>query len=266
MLDQISRAFDNYWQITLYKMPILVIALLVFLIFVIIAKIIRSFFNRLGSKIKLQAQEKFLIGYIVNLLVIAMGVVIALGILGINPTALITGVGLTGLVVGFALQDVIKNFVSGVMILIQKPFRVGDQIRVDHYSGKVKEIKARYTILRTFDGNDVIIPNQVILNQIIICTTSFPKRRSDFVLYIKDDNSIKRAIEKGIEALIQTPGILEKPAPQVWINKIEKGYLSLRFFFWWTNWQEEGEILSVKSLALKNVKEKFDREGIILHK
>ncbi len=266
MLNLISQAFKDYWQITIYKFPVIIIALLIFLLFFLIAKIIRSFLNRFTEKFHFQSQARVLIGHFSNLIVIIIGIVLVLSILGVNFTALITGVGLTGLIIGFALQDLIKNFISGILILIQKPFKVGDQILIGHYSGKVQEIKTRYTVLRTFDGNDVIIPNQSVLNETIVCTTSFPKRRSDFILYIKDDNSIKRAVEKSLEALIQTPGILEKPAPQIWITQIEKGYIVLRLFFWWTRWQEKDEILSVKSLALKNVKEKFDREGISLYK
>lgn len=266
MLATIIQGFKDYFQIIVYKLPLLIIAIIVFFLFWGFAKLIKMFLDRFFKNLNIESHQKHLIGYLLNIIILTLGAITALSVLGFNLTALITGVGLTGLILGFALQDVLKNFFSGIIILIQKPFKVGDQILIDEYSGKVKEIKTRYTILRTFDGNDVILPNQLILNKNLVCTTSFPKRRSDFTLKIRDDNSIKRAVEKGLEALKQTSGVIEQPTPQVWINKIENGSITLRFFFWWTCWQERNEILPIKSLALKNVKEKFDREGITLTK
>lgn len=258
------QSLQNYWQLIVYKLPQLFIALLTLGLFWIGAKVINIYLNRLFSKFKILIKEKTVVNYIVKLVTLGIGIIVALSILGVNLTALVTGVGLTGLILGFALQDIIKNFLSGILILIQKPFQVGDKISIDEYRGKIKKINSRYTILRTFEGKDVLIPNQLILNKTLVYFPPSLRKRSDFILYITDNNSIKRAAEKGLEALTQTPGIIPKPAPKVCVEKIERGYIVLKFFFWWTRWQAKGEILPVKSLAIKNVKEKFDREGITL--
>lgn len=266
MGQTIIQSFQEYWALTLYKLPTLLIAVVVFIVFLIIAKTAGILLKRILEKIKIEKRDRFVVSYVIKIIIFAAGIIVALAILGVNLTALITALGLTGLALGFALQDIIRNFIGGILILIQKPFNIGDQIKMGEVSGKVKRINTRSTIIRTFDGNDVVVPNQNILKENIVCLTTFPKRRSDFVLRINENNSIKRAAQFGLEALKDTPGVLEKPEPQIAIDKIECGYIILRFYFWWTAWRPKGELLPVKSLAMKSVKEKFDREGVSLSK
>jgi len=266
MLGDLLQGFRDYWQVSLYRLPLIILAILVFVIFLSIAKVTKSFLNKLLGKTRLPIQERFVINYALRITIIVIGTILSLAILGVNLTGLVATVGFTGLILGFALQDVIKNFLSGIIILVQKPFKIGDRICVDSVSGNVKKISARSTVIRTFDGNHVIIPNQKILNKKITCPDAYLKKRSDFTLAIRDDNSIKRAVEKGLEALKQTPGVKQDPGPEVRITKIERGRIYFRFFFWWTKYRQKNEILDVKSLALKNVKEKFDREEITLIK
>jgi len=264
MLVNLIQGFKDYWEITVYKLPLVVLAIFILIVFLTIARITKSFLDKLLGKTRLPVQERFVINYALRIGIIITGIVLSLTVLGVNFTGLVATLGFSGLILGFALQDIIKNFLSGIIILVQKPFKIGEEIRVDSIAGKVKKISARSTIIRTFDGNDVIIPNQKILSKEIVCPGTYLKKRSDFVLAIKDDNSIKRAVEKGLEALAQTPGIKQGPSPEVKIVKIEKGHIVLKFFFWWAQQKQKGEILDIRSLALKNIKEKFDRERITL--
>ena len=104
---------------------------------------------------------------------VVCGVVTALGTLGVDVTALVTGLGLTGFAVGFALKDIISNALSGILILVYKPFRHGDQITVSEQSGKVAEINLRYTVLDAEDKT-VFVPNSNLFTNVVIVNKPKP--------------------------------------------------------------------------------------------
>src|SRR5690606_21360509 len=88
--------------------------------------------------------------------------------MGLDITALITGLGLTGFALGFALKDVLSNLISGIMLLIYRPFQIGDQIAMGTYEGKIETIRMRDTVLRGYDGRMIIIPNSKLITEVVI--------------------------------------------------------------------------------------------------
>jgi small-conductance mechanosensitive channel len=107
------------------------------------------------------------LGRTAKLTFVVCGAVTALGTLGVDVTALVTGLGLTGFAVGFALKDIISNTLSGILILVYKPFRHGDQITVSEQTGKVTEINLRYTVLDAEDKT-VHVPNSNLFTSVVI--------------------------------------------------------------------------------------------------
>lgn len=262
MLTEITTGLAELWYLTLFKLPLFIIAIIVLLIFILSAKllviVIKQIFQKSGVSI---SQFAFLL-YLARIAIYLLGFVAFLAILGVNLTALVTAVGLTGLVLGFALQDLVKNFVSGFLILSHKHFQIGDWIKIKGFAGKVKAINARSTTILTETGQEIIIPNKIILDEAIMRHPAHPQKRFYFDLEISATNSIKRAVEKGIEALLQTEGILQKPNPEVKILQISKEQIKLRFYFWSAKTGSENPYFNTRSIAYKNTKEKFDREGI----
>ncbi len=114
--------------------------------------------------------EKFrvvnLLGYITYIAILSLGLITALGVLGINVTALVAGFGLTGFAVGFALKDIISNALAGILIILYSPFRIGDVIKVGSHQGRVVEINLRYTVVEG-DGERILIPNSTMFTNII---------------------------------------------------------------------------------------------------
>ncbi|WP_457601397.1 mechanosensitive ion channel family protein [Hydrogenivirga sp.] len=102
----------------------------------------------------------------VYLVSIALGTLTSLGVLGVDLSALVTGLGLTGFAVGFALKDIISNLLAGILIILYSPFRVGDRIRVGSYEGVVLEINLRYTVIEG-DGERILVPNATMFTNII---------------------------------------------------------------------------------------------------
>ena len=133
-------------------------AVFILIVFFIISKVIKRAITKGAERLKLDRNITSLLVRIISLTVIIFGIISALGTIGINVTALVAGLGLTGFALGFALKDSISNLLSGVLILLYKPFRIGNIIKVAGYDGDVVSIDLRYTELSS-DGNKILIPN-----------------------------------------------------------------------------------------------------------
>ena len=115
--------------------------------------------------------------------IVMVGVVIGAGALGINPQTLVTGLGLTGArAPGFALKDILSNFVGGLLILVLRPFEIGDQIVVGETEGAVERIELRATQIRTYDGRVALVPNAEVFTSRIVNNTADPIRRGNVVI------------------------------------------------------------------------------------
>lgn len=133
-------------------------AVFILMVFFIISKIIKRAITKGADRLKLDSHLTSLFARISSLTLIILGFISALGTIGINVSALVAGLGLTGFALGFALKDTISNLLSGVLILLYKPFKIGNTISIAGYDGDVVSIDLRYTELKS-DGNKILIPN-----------------------------------------------------------------------------------------------------------
>lgn len=132
--------------------------IVVFLLFCILAKIIKRIVINNAKRLKLDINLTSLLARTSSITLIIFGIVTALGTLGVNVSALVAGLGLTGFAVGFALKDTISNLLSGVLILLYRPFEIGNRIKISGYEGIVISIDLRYTELDA-EGDKILIPN-----------------------------------------------------------------------------------------------------------
>ena len=132
--------------------------IVVFLVFFILAKIIKRIIINNAERLKLDRNLTSLLARTSSITLILFGIVTALGTLGVNVSALVAGLGLIGFAIGFALKDTISNLLSGVLILLYRPFEVGNRIKISGYEGIVISIDLRYTELDA-EGNKILIPN-----------------------------------------------------------------------------------------------------------
>jgi small-conductance mechanosensitive channel len=165
---------------------------------------------------------------------IVLGVLIAFWIAfpTINFREIFAGLGVTGLILGFALKDIIENFVAGLLILWRRPFRVGDQIRSGNYEGTVQEINFRSTILKTFDGIQVFVPNGKVFTEPLENLTGYRARRLELVLGIDQNASIARAREVILGELGRIDGVLTDPPPLVLFEHVDDSTNNLHVLLW----------------------------------
>ncbi len=241
-------------------LPNLIAALVVFAIGVYIASIVRRLVRR-GLEIRTKnPQPIILLSQLSYWLVVVLVAVISLQMVGFNLTAFLAGLGIAGITIGFALQDVSKNFIAGVLMLIQQPFEIGEVIEVDGYTGKVEGIDLRATQIRTADGKLVLIPNGEVMVSPITNFSQAKSRRIEIstgVAYESDPESVRRT---ALEAISAVPGIINQPAPEVIFHNFGNTTFDLSIYFWIDTSQTN--IFAAKDAGLNLIKSAFERAEI----
>lgn len=218
--------------------------------------LIQRSINKRGGDEHAAKTAKRLSAYIIFSLVL----VLALGALGVPPTALGTVVGLIGLGLSFALKDMIANFISGIFIMVNRPFKIGDQIKVSGEEGTIKDIQIRASEIKTYDGRKVIVPNSDLYNKTVINNTAYDERRFEVIVGIGYDEDIKTAKEAALEVLEETEGIEEKPEAQVLVDTLDDSSVNLKLRGWTK--PSRANMVKAASDVSQRVKDRYDEEGI----
>ena len=165
------------------------------------------------------------------------------------------------LAVGFAAQDLLGNFVAGVFILKDKPFQVGDWIEWDGNTGRVEDIDLRVSRIRTFDNEQITVPNGDLANSAVTNPVAYETLRQKFVFGIGYDDDIAEATDIIIEKAEAHPDILEDPGPSVRLVELGGSDVGLQSR-WWIDDPDRGDFVRVRSEYVTAVKEAFDEAGI----
>jgi len=190
----------------------------------------------------------------------SLGFVALLGVFGIPPSSLGAAVGLIGLGLSFALKDMIANFISGIFLLINQPFKIGDQIAVGGEEGTVKDIRIRATDVKTYDGRKVIVPNSALYNGTVINNTAYDERRFEVIVGISYDDDIEKAKELAMETLEEAEGVESEPEPQVLVQELGGSSVNLKLRGW--SKPSKANMVQSASEVTQLVKEKYDEAGI----
>ncbi len=227
----IQSAFAGVAESAVRTVPRVLAALLVISAFILLAwsvhRLLRAVFRRTVEDRTLENLIKQSVYYAIVLL----GVIIAAGALDVSPQALVTGLGLTGLVIRFALKDILSNFVSGLLILALRPFKIGDQIVVGETEGAVERIELRATQIRTYDGRVALVPNAEVFTSRIVNHTADPIRRGTVAIRAGYDVDLQTALLILREAAAGAPGVIDRPV-SVRVEELGTDDLQLDISFW----------------------------------
>ena len=189
-----------------------------------------------------------------------VGSVITLGVLGLDIGALLGALGLTSVAIGFALKEVFSNYISGMILLAARPFRLGDQVTIKEFEGTVTQIQLRATTLNTYDGRKVYIPNQEVFLASIINNTAFKHRRSSVTVGIAYGANISTAKQVITDAVLKVKGVQSKPVPEVLVRELDSGKVNLEIRFWVNS--RRLEFLETTSKANEAIKEALHKAEI----
>ncbi len=177
-----------------------------------------------------------------------------------NVTAFLTGLGIVGFTVGFALQNIMQNFVSGVILLVQRPFRVGDAVGIAGYDGTVLKIGLRTTEIKALDGRIIFLPNAEVLSQPIINYSRASARRVELSIRAAYDSNPHLIRSVILNELRHIKGYLDTPAPQVVFHTFGDSSIDLTVFFWEDT--SAASPLAAKDEALTRIKAAFEKNKI----
>lgn len=232
-------------------------------IFLIGKRIARGITNLATRTMRKQEVDVELIGFIDSLLywgLFAVIVIAALGQLGIQTASFVAILGAAGLAIGLALQGSLSNFAAGVLIILLRPFRVGEFVDIAGTAGTVNTIKIFTTELRTGDNKAVIIPNARVLDSNITNFSSTGTRRVDMVIGIGYDDDIDKARNILQNLIAADKRILSEPAPLVAVNQLADS--SVNFIV--RPWVRSADYWGVHNEMIENIKKKFDAEGVTI--
>jgi small conductance mechanosensitive channel len=245
---------------TIVLLPSLVGAILLVGLTWIVAKGVRRVGVLWAEQTEGDRGTEILIGRLCYGGVWVLGSVVALGVLGLNFATLLGTLGLTSVAIGFSLRDVLSNYISGVILLAARPFRISDQVVIGDYEGTVIQIQLRATTIRTYDGRLVYIPNQQVFQRSVVNNTDSPVRRSDVVVGIDYDADINTARQVIVEAVAQIKGVEPEPPPLILVQELAPSTVQLEVRFWVNSRRQS--FLQVTSEASQAIKESLQAAGI----
>jgi small-conductance mechanosensitive channel len=225
--------------------------------------VVQPLFDRVLGRRNLDAHARRPLKRIVSVVVLFVAVSVAFGIaqLGNFLTSLATIAAAATLAVGFAMQDVIANFVAGVFIYTDEPFRIGDWIEWDDNSGIVEDISLRVTRVRTFDNELLTVPNSILTDGVVKNPVAKDKLRQQFMFGIGYDDDIDAATEIIVEEAESNPGILDDPGVSVRLTELGDSYVGLNSRFWISD-PSRSDFVKIRGEYVQAVKERFDEAGI----
>jgi len=227
--------------------------------------VINPLVERLLDRQGLDEHARRPLNKIATFVVLFLGLTIAFGAAGYEDflRSLATIAAAATLAIGFALQDVIKNFVAGVFIYTDKPFRIGDWIEWDDNSGIVEDISFRVTRVRTFDNELLTVPNAVLTGGVVKNPVAKKMLRMKFVFGIDYEDDVDKATDIIVEEAEKSEAILDDPAPSVRLTELADSYVGLQSRIW-INEPSRSDFVKARADYVKAVKQRFDEEDITI--
>ncbi|WP_343681945.1 mechanosensitive ion channel family protein [Acinetobacter baylyi] len=255
----IDKIVDSFWE----RIPYLCIAVAVFLIFWLLTKVFKLFIDKTLTNRSYTRQNLVLVlNRVGSVLIMFVGFLIALviAIPGFTPSQLVSALGIGSVAIGFAFKDIFQNLLSGVLILLSEPFRIGDDIIVNGMEGTVEDIQIRATFLRSPDGRRLVIPNANVYTSAITVNTAYQRRRCEFVVGIGYEDDEQKAKSIIMDILSNNRNVLSQPAFSVNVTALADFSVNLTVR-WWVDTSETGIATSISEIQAE-VKKAFNAQRI----
>jgi len=264
----ITQAVDRYYHEFLELLPKIALGIFIIVAGVLIAQFITNFYKR---RILKKANDPLMARFLaqaIKIILILIAIMIALQVAGLSGIAagILTAAGGAAIILGFAFQDIGKNFLAGIILAFNRPFRINDTIKIDSMFGKVKALNFRYTHIKTTDGRDIYIPNSDVLTKPVENYTADGFFRLEFVVGIGYENNIEQAKSLIKEVLANNTNIIEDDAHESFVieDELAASTINLKVFFWINTIDYRVTSSVLRGLVIKEVKEALDLNGFNL--
>lgn len=255
----IDKFVDGFWE----RLPYICIALIVFTVFLLLSKLFRLFVRKAIADRSYSKQNLVLVlNRVGSSAIMFFGFLIAMviAIPGFTPGQLMSALGIGSVAIGFAFKDIFQNLLSGILILLGEPFKIGDDIIVSGMEGTVEDIQIRATFLRSPDGRRIVIPNATVYTSAVTVNTAYQRRRCEFVVGIGYEDDIQKAKNIVMTILDKDPTILSQPGFTVNVNALADFSVNLNVR-WWVDTTETTTANSISEVQ-EHVIQAFNKHGI----
>lgn len=207
-------------------------AVLVFALYYLIWQVTRRFVNALMKRASVDATAQNFVRLVLRYLLLGIGVVTALGRVGVNTSSVLASLGVAGLTIGFAAKDALSNMISGIFIFWDRPFVLGDLVEINGYYGRVENITLRSTRVVTVDGRMLAVPNSKVIDSTIVSYTNFPHLRVevDFTIGVMED--LNRVRDIALQLCEKPEAYLQEPKPELVVTQLNDYNLALQLRVW----------------------------------
>ena len=231
-VENISLNLENLLTQFIAFLPSIITALVIFFGGLVIAGLVKKKLTETLKKRDFDVELTLVLGQVTRWTLIGLFTMSALRQVNFDLTAFLAGLGFVGFTVGFALQDVSKNFFAGLLLLLEQPFELGESIEVNGISGTVESVKLRATIIKTFDGKLVSVPNGDVFTNAITNYSRADRRRVSFSVGVAYGSNMEEVRRVAVETLRKIEGVLEDPAPEISFNNFGGSTLDFTTYFW----------------------------------
>lgn len=243
------KMIEAFWE----RVPYMIIGLVVFSLFWLLSKIFKKLVSKALLDRSYTRQNLVLVLHRVgSSAILFFGFLIALVIIipGFSPGQLVSALGIGSVAIGFAFKDIFQNLLSGILILIGEPFRIGDSIVVNGMEGTVEDIQIRATFLRSADGRRIVIPNATVYTSAVTVNTAYAQRRCEFMVAIASEDDIERVSDQIRDILNADRSVLSNPKYTVDVAELldEKVKLRVR---WWVDTKDTSMASSISEIQRK---------------
>ena len=233
-LSAIWVKLQSMVQSVILIIPNLLIGVVIFFVFLFVARLISRTVLALAERSGQPKGIALVFSRIASWITLGVGLLVALTIIFPTLTAasLFGALGVSGVAIGFAFKDIFQNLLAGILILITRPFRIGDQIVTGAHEGTVEDIQVRATLLKTYDNRRVVVPNSELYTNRVVVNTAYDQRRLSVAVGIGYGDDIAEAKSLIMDTLGKIGGILADPAPSVLVDTLGDSSVNLNVRFW----------------------------------
>ncbi len=262
--QMILAGFEKMLTTAVGYLPKLLAGIIVLLLTRYMAEWVETLVQKIAYKTVKSTSLQILFRKTAGLGIWVLGFILALVVVfpDLNMGYFFGTLGLSSVVVGFAFQDILKNFLAGVLILLQEPFSVGDEIAVEGYQGLVDHIDIRTTTIRTYQGEKILIPNATLFTNSVLVRTGFEHRRTDIELELDYNTNLEETQQLLLRVVGDIEGIVDNPPPEVDVVGFGDGAVQLVIRYWTAPQQKT--VRRIQTKAIIAIKKALEEASIIL--
>lgn len=261
--DLVTNKLVAWAEQFIVMLPNLVVAVLLMIVTVFAARLLQRVVVQFLPRVSHSVTINSLISTLAYVATLLFGIFFVLSVLNLDKTvtSLLAGVGIIGLALGFAFQDIAANFISGIIIAVQRPFNVGDMIKTNDYFGIIERIRLRTVDLRQPTGELVLVPNRKVFENALINYSVNSMRRVDLDCGVSYDSDLDQVRKVVLEAVQQVPYLVRERAPEVMFTEFADSAITFQLRFW-IPYKRQVDYVGAKSAAIMSIKKAFDGAGI----